>query len=468
MRLPRLVRTASFRLTLAYAGLFSASVVILFGAIYWIAGVYMTSQLDAAIDSDLTELQEGLRDGGPERVAALIADRVRQMPAGPIVYLLEDPQGKVLAGNLPALAPRPGRVDLDFPTRDILGNPPPAIRARGVVLSGGEYLLAGADATPLHEMHEWMLRAFAWSFAITLLLAFGGGAFLSGRLLRRVETIGRTARDIMEGNLSKRIPIRGVDDEFDHLGASLNAMLERIEASIDIIRQVSDDIAHDLRTPLARLRQRLELAERKAVSPEELHLAIRRSISDTDAILETFGALLRIAQIEGGAQRDRFAAVDLSELLRTIVEVYQPMAEERHQALSTRIASGLSVRGDRELLAQMFANLLQNALHHSPAGAAISLSADNEREDRIEIVLADSGPGIPTSERAKVFRRFYRLERSRTTPGSGLGLSLVAAVASLHDIALTLGDNDPGLKVVLHLESAHACPASKGPVPQAG
>ncbi|HUZ72158.1 MAG TPA: ATP-binding protein [Stellaceae bacterium] len=453
MRLPRIVRTSSFRLTLLYAGLFGASVLVLFGAFYWIADNAMTSQLDAAIESDLTELRQGFREGGAGNVAALIAARVKEMPSGPMFYLLQDAHGTVLAGNLPRLEPQQGPVDLDLRAPRGRGHAPPAVRARGFVLPGGDYLVVGADAAPLDDMREWTLRAFAWSFAITLLMAFGAAAFLSQRLLRRVETISRTARDIMDGNLSRRIPLRGVDDEFDHLGASLNAMLERIEESIDIIRQVSNDVAHDLRTPLARLRHRLELADRKASSPDEWRSAIRRSIDDTDAILGTFAALLRIAQIESGARRDKFTTIDLSELLNTVIELYQPMADERRQRISTRIASGLCARGDRELLAQMFANLLQNALQHAPEGASVELSAIRSSADAVEVVLSDTGPGIPAAEREKVFRRFYRLERSRTTPGNGLGLSLVAAVADLHDVGLALDDNDPGLKVTLRLRA---------------
>lgn len=452
MRLSRLVHTSSFRLTLLYAALFGASVLLLFAVIFWTASFYMKEQLDAAIDSDLVELQHGLSSGGPERVAQLIRDRVEQMPTGPIVYLLQDAVGAVVAGNLPAMEPRSGSFDLDLPPH--IGELR-AIRARGVTLAGGGYLLVGADAYPRHEMREWILRAFGWSSAITLLLGFGGGALISSGLLRRVETISRTARAIVEGDLSKRIPLRGVDDEFDHLAGSLNAMLERTQSSIEGMRQVSSDIAHDLRTPLTRLRQHLELARHKAGSPAELRGAVDRSIVEVDAILETFGALLRIAQAESSAHRDHFGTVDLSELLQGVAELYQPMAEEKGQDFAVEIEPRLRLSGDRELLAQMVANLVENAMRHSPAGAAVSLVA-GRRSEAIEIGVADNGPGIPAPERDKVLRRFYRLERSRTTPGSGLGLSLVAAVAALHRAEVTLDDNRPGLRVRLRFAAAAA------------
>ena len=225
-------------------------------------------------------------------------------------------------------------------------------------------------------------------------------------------------------------------------------MLERNEAAMKSVRQVSNDIAHDLRTPLTRLRQRLELAQRRARSVEEWRRAAEGCISDMDAILETFGALLRIAQIASGMPARRFADVDLSELLRTMIEVYQPMAEEKKQRFTPDITSGLRVRGDRELLAQMVANIIENAMKHSPAGASIDL-VTIESPGAITVTVTDSGPGIPTEERARVFQRFYRLETSRSTPGSGLGLSLVEAIAALHQVHVELSDNSPGLREVI-------------------
>lgn len=448
--LPRLCRTSSFRLTLLYAALFSASAMVLFGVIYWSASFYMTGQLDAAIDSDVAELQEGYRVGGTREVATLIEQRVKDMPAGPVFYLLENPGGALLAGNLPALPSRIGTFDTADPRPARHQDDQRPLRARGSRLPGGDYLLVAIGASQRDEMGEVILRTFGWSFLVTLILAVSGGATLSGGVLRRVETISRTAREIMEGHLSRRVPTRGTDDEFDHLAMSLNAMLERSESSMSAMRQISNDIAHDLRTPLTRLRQRLELAQRKAASVAELRTAVEESIDDVDAILATFGALLRIAQIESRAVKAGFAAVDLSELLRTVVEVYQPMAEEQNQTLSAEIAPHLITFGDCELLAQMFANLLENALRHSPGDAVIRLCASG-RENDIAVALTDNGPGIPAGEYAKVFRRFYRLDASRSTPGNGLGLCLVAAIAGLHEIAIEFADNHPGLRVTVHL-----------------
>ena len=447
--LPRILRTSSFHLTLAYAGLFGASVLILFGVIYWATNIYMANSLDAAVDSDITELEDSLQVGGDAALTALVMERVRQMPYGPMYYLLQDPNGKVVAGSLLPFYGGEGRFDLKIPRS---GAPSVPIHSRGIILNDGKYLMVGVDALPRREMHKLIVRVFGWSSAISLVLAFGGGALMSGGLLRRIETISRAARDIMAGDFSRRIPVRGTGDEFDHLAASLNAMLERNEAAMESVRQVSNDIAHDLRTPLTRLRQRLELAQRRARSVEEWRRAAEGCMSDMDAILETFGGLLRIAQIESGIPTRRFTKVDLSELLRTVIELYHPMAEEKGQSFTDDIASALTVWGDRELLTQMIANLIENAIKHSPTGASIGL-VTRESPNTIGVAVNDSGPGIPAEERARVFQRFYRLKRSRSTPGSGLGLSLVEAIAALHQIGIELTDNGPGLRVTLRFRA---------------
>ena len=443
--LPRVLRTSAFHLTLLYAGLFGCSALILLGVVYWATGVYMSNSLDAAIDSDIIELEDSLQVGGNEGLTEQVKERVQQAPNGPMYYLLEDSKGKVVAGNIPPSYGGEGRFDLKVPRSN---SPSVAVHAHGITLANHEYLMVGVDALPRREMRKLILRVFEWSSAITLVLAFAGGALMSGGLLRRIETISRTARDIMAGDFSKRIPVRGTHDEFDHLVRSLNAMLERNEVAMESVRQVSNDIAHDLRTPLTRLRQRLELAQRRARSLEDWQRAADGCISDMDAILATFGALLRIAQIESGMPARRFAKVDLSELLRTVIEVYQPMAEEREQRFSAEIASRLMVWGERELLAQMIANLIENAMKHSPVGASIRLTT-SQTPRAIVVAVIDNGPGIPLTDRGRVFQRFYRLESSRSTAGNGLGLSLVEAIAALHGVSIELTDNGPGLRVTL-------------------
>jgi signal transduction histidine kinase len=429
--------------------LFVASVLILFGITYWAASVYMSSSLDGAIDSDITELEDSLRAGGNEALTAQVEERLQQTPNGPMYYLLQDPNGKVIAGNIPPDHGGEGRFDLKVPRSN---SPSVAVHAHGKTLPDSEHLTVGVDALPRREMHKLIVRVFSWSSAISLVLAFAGGVLISRNVLMRIETISRAARDIMAGDFSRRIPARGKADELDHLVTSLNAMLERNQLAIESVRQVSNDIAHDLRTPLTRLRQQLELALRRARSVEEWQRTADGCISDVDAILEIFGALLRIAQIESGMPARRFAKVDLSEVLRTVIEVYQPMAEEKEQPFTAVIASGLTVWGDRELLTQMTANVIENAIKHSPRGTSISL-VTSESASTITVAVSDSGPGIPSEQRARVFRRFYRLERSRSTPGNGLGLSLVEAIAALHQIGIELTDNAPGLRVTLRFHA---------------
>ena len=447
--LPEILRTSSFRLTLLYAGLFGCSALILLGVIYGATGAYMSSSLDAAIDSDIAELEDSLRAGGTEALTVQVAERLRQAPLGPMYYLLEEPTGEVIAGNIPPFHGGEGRFDLKVPRPN---SPSVAVHAHGITLVDHEYLMVGVDAVPRREMRRFILRLFEWSSAITLVLAVAGGALMSGSLLRRIETISQTARGIMAGDFSRRIPARGTGDEFDRLVESLNAMLERNEAAMESVRRVSHDIAHDLRTPLTRLRQRLDLAQRRAQSVDEWRRAAEGCNSDMDAILETFGGLLRIAQIESGMPAHRFTKVDLSELLRTVVEVYQPMAEGKEQRFTADVASELRVWGDRELLTQMIANIIENAMKHSPMGESIGLVATG-LPGAMVVVVSDSGPGIPAEERGRVFRRFYRLERSRSTPGSGLGLSLVEAIAALHQVGIQLTDNRPGLRVTLRFHS---------------
>jgi signal transduction histidine kinase len=281
-----------------------------------------------------------------------------------------------------------------------------------------------------------------------LVLGIGGGLLLSAAFLRRVDMITRTADAIIAGDLSRRIERTGSGDDLDHLSATLNAMLDRITGLMENLRQVSNDIAHDLRTPLTRLRQDLEVAQKRDLSAADLRRAIESAGVEADVLLETFSALLRIAQIEAGSRRSAFRAVDLSDVVRTVADAYAPAVEESGRALISEIAAALEVSGDRGLLSQLFVNLVENALHHTPPGTAITLRLTRGPVGVVAEV-ADTGLGIPAEERGKVFRRFYRLERSRTTPGSGLGLSMVAAIVDLHHAAIELLDNKPGLRVVI-------------------
>jgi signal transduction histidine kinase len=278
-------------------------------------------------------------------------------------------------------------------------------------------------------------------------LALVGGAVFSRAALRRIETINRTFLEVAEGNFSRRVPTRGTRDELDRLAVNINQMLERIEHLLDNLQQVTNDIAHDLRTPLGHLRQGLEGARLKGVSVEEYQTAIDHAIEEVDTILETFAALLRIAQVESRSRRDRFTDVDLSEVSNRVIDAYESVVEDAGQTLTWSIANGIEVRGDKNLLAQLLANLIENASRHCPTGTPIRVSLGSDPAPVLEV--ADNGPGIPADMREAVLRRFVRLEQSRTSPGSGLGLAVVKAIADLHDARLKLDDNGPGLRVTL-------------------
>jgi len=444
VRLTRLFRTSSFRLTLLYVGLFTVSALILFGITYWFATDYAAQDEINEIGVEFAAIEDEAGLAGNERLPIIIENHLRQRRDVRAVYLLQDTQGRKIAGNIDAMAPKLGptmlALALDGQVREV--------RAYGYRLSTGEYLLVGQDTAVLREMKAVIARAYGVGLLITLALAVAGGAIISTTVLKRVEAVSRTARAIVAGDLSQRVPVRGTEDEFDDLAASVNAMLDRIEDLMRSMRQVSNDIAHDLRTPLTRLRQRLEHARRRAHSVEELHEALSLSIAQVDSILETFGALLRIAQIEAGGRATPKDDIDVSKLLAGIVEDFAPAAEDHGQALVAEIDPGLSVSGDRELLTQMVVNLLDNAIRHSPTGARICVQA-KATGGNLELAVADTGPGIPPQERENVLRPFYRLEASRTTEGSGLGLSLVAAIAKRHHATLSLSDNEPGLRVAL-------------------
>ena len=315
-------------------------------------------------------------------------------------------------------------------------------------LDGGLRLAIGADREQIDEVEQAIFDGFASAFGAVLVLGIAGGLGLSFAFLKRVETIRRTAEAIIAGDLTQRVPVRGTGDDLDRLSHTLNRMLDRIAELMESLRHISADIAHDLKTPLSRLRQRLETSQTQAQSVEAHDAAIEGAITHIDEILTTFGALLRIAQIEAGTRRSGFRELDLSAVFSTVVDAFAPAAEDAGKRIEAKIKAAIHVLGDRELLTQMLANLVENAIRHTPAGTRIDVSLGSDRE-RIVGTVTDNGPGAPPHERGRMFQRFYRLEHSRSTPGSGLGLSLVKAVADLHGIALEIRDAEPGLQIVM-------------------
>jgi hypothetical protein len=452
------LRSTSFRLLAWYAGIFVASVAVLFVIVYWITIAALEQQLSDSIDRESQVLTELYRGGNTDRMVRAIQLRMMDLRPPRRYYLLQDRDGERIAGNLPQMKPVEGESTIPVSAlavnstlrREELSEAHPVVVV-GTLLDGGEFLLVGESQYRSEKAREAIILAFGWGFAITVLLAGGGGVALGSGFMRRIDEVNRTARSIMDGNLSMRVPARGGGNEMDELALNFNAMLDRIEVLMHSIKQVSDDIAHDLRTPLSRLRHRLETAREKAEG--EGAVIIDQSIGELDAILDTFSALLRIGQIEAGARRSAFAEVGLDSIVTKVVEAYAPVAEDRGQQLRTDLKKAAMVRGDHELLTQMVANLVENAINHCPGGVTITVELES-KSGHCVLSVADTGPGIPLAEHESVLRRFYRLEQSRTTPGSGLGLALVKAIADLHGASIFLSDNQPGLRVSIRFREA--------------
>ncbi len=432
-----------------YAGLTGLTFLLLFAVIFWSTTRFMRHQIDDSVSNEVNEIISDAQSNQGDDLRTLVQGMARH-PSG-FYYLLQDAQRHVLAGNLPATEPRSGVREWGRSDKDP-GTPFAGIRGQGVTVAG-DYLFVGWSTFQVHEMEEFVAKSFLCVLGASILLALAGGLLMSRRLLKKIENVSRTTRNIMQGDLQQRVAAQSGGDEFDRLALSINSMLDRIEMLMNGLRQVTTDIAHDLRTPLTRLRNRLELAQRSQLGEVDLRETLSAARRETDVILHVFGALLRIAQVENGARRAAFAVVNLSEVLGTMVEVYRPTAEGKQQRLNEAVASNLQVFGDRDLLTQLFANVLENASVHSPSGAALTVSAWHDA-GRVRVDVTDNGPGIPESMRDRVLGRFVRLDESRTTPGSGLGLSLVAAIAQLHDATLRLTGNEPGLKVSLSFAAA--------------
>lgn len=448
-RLPRFARTLTFKLALVQTALFAASAAVLFAAVYVNLAGYARTQLRASVSAELGVLAEERSSDGLDELAGTIASRARDDGTTGFSYLLRAADGTRIAGTLAADRVRPGWQDL--PASAAAGRSRGerhGMEALGETLPTGELLAVARDVGDVVHVKEQVVRSFGVAAGLTLGLAIVSGVVTSLAALRRVEAINAITRGIMEGDLGRRVPERGTGDEFDRLAANTNAMLDRIQLLMEGLRQVSNDIAHDLRTPLTHLRQRLEAARGGPRTLASYEGAIEAASGDVDTILRIFASLLRIAQIEAGTRRSGFADLDLSEVFASIAEVYGPVAEDAGQSLGADVTPGLRTRGDRDLLTQLLANLVENAIRHAGTGARISVTLRREGE-RFRGTVADTGLGIPTEEHRRVFGRFVRLEASRPGEGSGLGLALVKAIADLHGLDLDLSDAGPGLRVSL-------------------
>ena len=458
--LAKLLRATAFRLTLVYLLVFALFAAFLLGYFALNTRRLITEEITSTVDAEIAGLSEQYNQGGIRRLVFVIETRSRR--PGSSLYLVTTPSGEGLAGNIGSLVPgvlaKPGWMETIYRRLEEPETAEHRALVRVLQLPGGFHLLVGRDLEERERLFDIIANAGRWSLAIVMILGIAGGVFVSRRVLNRVDAMTHTAQTIMAGDLSGRLPIAGSGDELDRLASNLNAMLERIEALMRGLKEVSDNVAHDLRTPLTRLRNHAEEALRTAKDDAGYRSALEATIEESDGLIRTFNALLMIARAESGEAREGMSEFDAAEVAHDVSELYEPLADDKGLALRVETTSA-PVKGNRELVSQALANLVDNAIKYAaepgPNGAngAVSeiLVTAGAEGDRIRLAVRDGGPGIPASDRAHVVERFVRLEQSRTKPGSGLGLSLAAAVARLHGGELKLEDNAPGLKAILDL-----------------
>jgi hypothetical protein len=466
--LGKLLRTTAFRLTLVYLVLFALYAVLLLGFFALNARRLVTEQITTTVDTEVSGLAQQYEQGGIRRLVQVVDIRSRR--PGSSLYLVATPTGQGLAGNVSSLEPgtlgQTGWVETAYRRLDAPEGSEHHALVRVSELPGGFHLLVGRDVEERERIYDIITTAGRWSMAVVVVLGLGGGFFVSRRILRRVDAITEKAQTIMAGNLSGRLPVAGTGDEIDRLALNVNAMLDRIESLMRGFKEVSDNVAHDLKTPLTRLRNRCEAALRSARTEEEYRAALNSTIEESEQLIRTFDALLMIARAEAGEGGRYMADFDAAETARGIGELYEPVAEQKGFRFVVEAPGPAIVRGNRELISQALANLVDNAIKYAaPSGAAPAPSGADAAPpalqilagtdgDHVVLTVVDAGPGIPERDRAHAVERFVRLEQSRSLPGSGLGLSLVSAVAHLHHGELRLEDNGPGLKATIILPRA--------------
>ena len=464
--LGKLLRTTAFRLTLFYLFIFALFAAFLLAYFAFNTRRLVTQQIESTVDAEIGGLAEQYSQGGIRRLIYVIEQRSRR--PGSSLYLVTSPKGEGLAGNIGALAPglldKPGWVETAYRRIEDHEMAEHHALARVFLLPGGFRLLVGRDLEERERIYQIVSDAGKWSVALVMILGIAGGVFVARRVLRRVDAMTHTAQTIMAGDLTERLPVGGSGDELDRLALNLNAMLERIEALMQGLKEVSDNVAHDLKTPLTRLRNRCEEALRSAKTEPQYREALEDTIAESDELIRTFNALLLIARTESGEARDNMTEFDAADVARGVAELYEPVADDAGLTLRVEAEPSL-MKGNRELVSQALANLLDNAIKHAgpEEGAVNGLTLEiavtaHAKDNTIQLSIGDHGPGIPEGDRDRVVGRFIRLEQSRSKPGSGLGLSLASAVARLHGGTLRLEDNVPGLRATIELPKAQAVP----------
>lgn len=446
-------RSGTFRFAVLFAAVFAIGSLLVLVTVQKQIEDYAVAATDGSLRNEAKVLASEYRSLGLAGLTDAIARHSHTGKDPQFRFLLVDAKGTVIAGDLPASAALEGHGSLELREVNVAahGELIETFKTLGTTLPDGLHLVVATDTFDVRALME-RLRTFtlACGFGITL-FALAGGYFVGSLFVRRLHGVNTSVNRIMDGALHERLPAIGMGPEFDELSVNLNRMLDRIQGLMEGLRQVSTDIAHDLRTPLTRLRQQLETL-RGQQTVDAYDAGIETALEQTDEILAIFRALLRIGSLEAGVGRNRLLAVNLSEIMERVGAAYEPVAEDAGKSLKIDIERGLQVFGDGELLAQMFTNLIENALVHTPAGTQITMSTGHSN-GAIVAEVADDGPGIPENERDKVLVRFYRLDASRSSPGSGLGLALVRAIAVLHDAELLLSDNRPGTRISVRFKS---------------
>lgn len=455
MRLSDLRRTTSFRLALLFLALFGAASLTLFGFLYWQTAGYLKGGTDEWLAREIRSLVAA----SPSQLIEHLQEHAAHDPEANRPFALFDAAGNKVEGNLANLPT--SSLPSDRPFDFSLNRGGEAVPFRGVArrLPSGDIVLVSQNVREMHEFRELLVGAMGWGGLLVLIMGLAGATAIGAGSVRRIDEVTGAIERIVKGNLAGRLPTRGTAGDLDRLVDVVNGMLDDIERLMHEVKGVSDAVAHDLRTPLTRLLAGLERAGRRAASVDEYAAAVDEAIGETKAVLSTFGAMLRISEVEDGARRAGFKTLDLAAIAADVTEFYQPLAEAKAVWFSLKDESGGSARiaGDPSLLFEAIGNLVDNAIKFTPSGSRVTVRVFCENE-RLGIIVADTGPGIPAEEREAVLRRFYRAERSRHTSGSGLGLSLVAAVARLHGLDLVIEDAKPGCSVTLRGESNSTCP----------
>ena len=459
MLLAKALRSSTFKFALVSIAVFGAVVIALFGYVYWSTAAYVLSRSDRAIEAERGSLRRAYDGAGQDGLIAAIGQRLSDRLFADSFYLLADPSYAVVAGNL-GQWPSALKGDSEGWSKFDADAAKPGgahdgalLRARYETLPNGFHLLIAKDIDDARRFMNGIYGVLAFTVLFVFLLAAVASVSVTRRTVGRIESINATSRAIMESGLGRRIPLRGTQDEWDQLARNLNSMLERIEGLMGEVKQVTDNVAHDLRTPLMRMRGRLEKASIGRREAEGDQSLISAAMADLDDVLRMFSSLTRISQIEAANRTAAFRTVDLAEAAAEVVELFDAAAEDKGGHIRVVDGEPVLVSADRDLLFDAMANLVDNAIKHGRAAGTVTVAVGRNDGEAV-ITVADDGPGIPADEHQHVFRRFYRLERSRGTPGNGLGLSLVAAVARLHGARIDLFDNAPGLRVELHFPLA--------------